>query len=424
MRKSTVVLALAWCNLLSSGISPLAQDDMTGPLEFSLKLEVAFTDNRDAAPDGLEEDNTDLMIKPRIGARLDGDRTVLNLYYEPTYRYRTDPARTQNDDDFLHDLGIHLRHAVTPRCILKVSEFFNLTDNPSVAAAGTTLQRDSSFTINRVEAGLTYDIDRQSKVEVDGKHRIKSYDEGALDYLDEESASGTLRLLQKASRTMIVVGEVKAESFEYEDTVVGERFLVRAATLDRGFTSLAAGVGVDSEFRNNCRASARVGYIQLEYEDDGIDSEGAPYVSGQLRVASVPSTRFTAAVTHTLRDADVFPFASQSYTDLHAGVEVDTTEKVTVGLSATYRMGDYSADQLPSGIREQATINAVLEPFGGAAIEDLDGDETVITVKGSVALELSEDTVLKVSQQYEDEDSDVSTSFTRNETSIFLVRSF
>jgi len=423
MRKSIIVSAVAWCALLSSGSSPLAQDDITGPLEFSLKLEVEFTDNRDAAPDGLEEDNTDLMIKPRIGAMFDGDRTVLNFYYEPTYRYRTDPSPTQNDDDFLHDLAIRLRHAVTPRCILKVSEFFNLTDDPSVAAAGTTLRRDSSFTINRVEAGLTYDINRQSKIEVDGNHKIKSYDEDVLDYLDEERASGSLRLFQKASRTMIVVGEVKAESFEYEDMVLGEQFLVGAASLDRGFTSLAAGVGVDSEFRNNCRASGRVGYIQLEYENDGIDSEGAPYVSGRLEVASVPSTRFTAAVTHTLRDADVFPFASQSYTDLHAGVEVDTTARVTVGLSATYRMGDYSADQLPSGRRQITAVNAVLEPFGGA-IEDPDGDETTITVKGSVVLELSEDTVLKGSQQYEDEDSDVSTSFTRNATSIFLVRSF
>lgn len=426
VKKSALILSC--CVVLGCLLIPvryvLAQGDAAGPLDFSIKLELESTDNRDSAPDGLEESNTDFMVKPRVDAIFEMERAFLDFYYEPTLRFRSDARVDQNDEEFLHDLGINLRHSLTPRLTLKLGENFNVTDDPSIEEGGTTLRRDSSFTMNRVTGAVTYDISRMARIEASAQHRTKSYDESELEYLDEESSAGGFAVYRAISRTVTILGEVRMEDFAYEDTLVGENMLTGGGSLDRGFSSASYGVGLENEFRSNCRASLRAGITQFEYEDDTIDSESSPYFEGLLSLAAVPSTRFTASVTHRLRDSDVFPFASQKYTDVSAGIEVDASEKVTFDVSAVHRLSEYEEDSLPAGRRAQlAAVNEVLTIYGGS-INRPSGDETAVIVTAGVTFDISDNTTLKFAQQFEDEDSDVSTSFSRNATRASLVRSF
>lgn len=418
-----IIGMVACCALLGTAgnLSAQAEDPM-GPFDLSLKLEAATTDNRDSLPN--EESNTDFLVSPRIAAIFEMDRSYLDFYYEPTLRYRTDPRENQNDEEFLHDLGIHLEHSVTPRLTLRVTEDYTYTDDPSVETAGGTLRRDSSFSLNRVEGLLAYDINRQSRVEVDARHRLKTYDESELSFLDEESVSAGARAARQVSRTVSLSLEARAEefSYEYDDLSVGAR---PGTTLDRGFTAMSAGVGIENEFQANCRASLRVGVKSLDYEDEDIDSESAPYAVAILQLSAVPSTRFTASARHELRDSDVALFSSQEYTSVYAGLEVDASERVTFDVSGTYRMGDYDADKLPSGLRTTGLpAGTGTATPGGVAVRALEGDETAVILKAGVGWEVSDKTRVKLAHMFEDEDSDVSVSFTRNETTLSLVRQF
>jgi hypothetical protein len=419
-RFGKVLLALV-CVLLCGSVAVWAQGDVTGPLQLTLKLEAETTDNRDSAPDGFEEDNTDFFITPRLEALYDWDRTLLDFFYEPTLRYRTDAGRTQNDTQFYHDLSLHLRHELTPRLSVMGRGEYDYTDDPSVEEGGTTLRRDSSFAVLRLTGGGSVDLDRQTRATLTGSYRDKSYEETAFEVLDEDSFHVTFNLLRRLSRTLILVGEAKFNQYNYDSDDIVVSLVPGALTFDRGNTVTAVGGGIESQFAENCRGTLRVGVLQQEFDDDTIDSETAPYVNGRLILSSVPSTRLNASVTHTRRDSDVFPFAAQQYTDLSAGVEVDTTERVTLEFSGTYRLSEYKTEDLPSAARALLASSAV---FAGEGATGADGDETVLIGEAGVALTLSDDMLLKVKVRVEDEDSDISTSYARNSARVSLIKSF
>jgi len=423
MKWFCLVLTCAVCGALLGGTAT-AQEDPFGPLEFTLKLEAETSDNRDSAPDGFEEDNTDFYISPRIEALYDWERSFLDFYYEPTYRYRTDASRFQNDTEFYHDLNLHLRHELTPRLTVELREHYNYTDDPLVEEAGQTLRRDSSFSINRVSGTAILDVAPRLRASVSGYNRIKQYEEEAFDILDEESSGASLSFMQLLSRTLIAVAEVKYDMYEYESDTLGEGILADTLSFDRGSAVTAAGVGFDSEFAENCQASVRVGATTVEFEDDAIDSESAPYGLARIRLASTPATRFNGSILHTQRDSDVFPFAAQKYTDLTAGVEIDTTERVTFEVSGTYRLSEYDVDQLPSAARAIFEEEALRQSLISEIATERTGDEEVVILRTGVAIRIQENTLLRLRYQMEDEDSDVSTSYTRNSGRITLVQSF
>jgi hypothetical protein len=384
------------------------------PLKFTVKAQAEYTDNRDSAPDGLEESTVDFYLRPRADLLLDWQRTFLDLYYELSLRYREDPSRFQSEDEYWHDLGVQFRHAVSDRLTLRAHERFQITDDPSVQEGGTTLRRDASFTINTLEAGLRFDASTTCNVDVNGMHRIKQYDEDVFDVLDEESLEGRATVYQGLSRTLGVFAEVGGQDFTYENKEVA----------DRDFTSVFGAVGFESLFRNFCRASLRVGLRSFEYGDSTLASDDEPYVAALLKVAGNPSSRLFASAKYGMRDSDVFPFASQTETELHARWELDATERLMLELGATYRIGEYDADTLPSAWRARfGTANQVLQFINNQATRT-QGDENRLMAWVKAALKVGESTTIEGRVLVEDVESDVSTSFTRNAVSVGVAQSF
>jgi len=143
-----------------------------------------------------------------------------------------------------------------------------------------------------------------------------------------------------------------------------------------------------------------LGISSVEYDDGSLDSEVFPYVSIDGRVSPSPSTRITGRVGHGVRDSDVYPFASQEYTEFKGSVEVDASASVTVGLNATYRLSEYDEDALPAA--------------GVGLAAATSGDEDTIVVQAEASLKVADNARVKATYRVEDVESDVETSYTKN----------
>ena len=84
---------------------------------------------------------------------------------------------------------------------------------------------------------------------------------------------------------------------------------------------------------------------------------------------------------------------------------------MTLTCSGAYRMGEYD-DVLPSAAFLTALIGAP------------EGDETVIDVYGQAAFKLNDELTLLLRQRYQDIDSDVWVSYSKNTTTLELTKYF
>ena len=159
MTKSDIAIV---ASMMVAGVCAIrlqAAPEGKAPVNFSVETRGEYTDNRDAVATG-EESNFDFYLSPRIDVYLDFERTFVNLYYVPTFRYRTDPAPTQNDSEFFHDFGLNLDSQVSPNTALRLHEKFDYNDDPSVEDGGFTVREDRTYIMNRVTAVTTRTGDR------------------------------------------------------------------------------------------------------------------------------------------------------------------------------------------------------------------------------------------------------------------------
>jgi hypothetical protein len=370
------------------------------PMEFSLSVGGSFTDNRDAV-EVNEQDNFDLLVTPRVDIFADSERTILNVYYAPTYRYRSDPAPDQDDSEFYHSGGINLDHRVARRLKLKLDDAIHYSEDPAVEDGGTRIGEERLFLLNEAKATVVAEVTRQSHLEVYGANKIKRYDEDAFaELLDEDRMDVGGRLWQRLQRTRAVYVDGRASAYGYEDP----------NGVQRDFDLVTAVAGIENVFHQNLRGSLAFGWQWQDFDDPGLDEQDEPFAQATLQGTLSPATRVTAQVTHAIRDADAFPYASQQYTEYFGRLEWDASEMVTLAAYGKLRNGDY----------DEAAPSTALGVEGVLA----GGDEDAVVAGVELAYAMDDQTAIRLIQHYEDVESDVTTDFTRNTTSLVLTRHF
>lgn len=388
------ILLTAGVLLAVHGVA-VAQDDTTGPLVFSIEGAVEFSDNRDATPVG--ESNFDLLVRPKVATILEWDKTQLDFSYAPAFRYRTDPSSVQNDTELQHAVAIMVGHELSRVLKVRFSENFDLTDDPSIQEQGTTLRRDVSYTWNRIGAGLNYQFSRLANVDVSVRNAMKRYDASAVAIeADKDSTEAGLVVWRQMSRTLGIMGVVRAVDYGYEDT----------ETLERGFLSMFLGAGVEKQLGKDLRVGVRIGFQTSDYDNSSLDSADSPYIIVQINGSTVPSLRFNGQLRYVTRDADVYPYSSQEYTGVSGGVEWDASPRVMMIGALAFGIGEYTAEGTPSA--------------AGAAF----GDETTMVGSLGAVYKISETTSVRLTQSYEDVDTDISLPFTRNATRLAYMKRF
>ncbi len=370
---------------------------------FSVALRADYTDNRDAWEDEIAEENFDFYVIPRLDIVSQGEQTVLDLFYAPSFRYRTDPSPVQNDTELLHSLGLNVGHKFTPRLTGRLYEQFDYTDDPAISDEGSTVREDRSYILNRTGAGLEFLVGRRTTVEAGGAYKLKRYDETAVAATsDEDRLDGTLTLRHYLTKTFNLRVYAAYSLFGYDSP----------ADIQRDFDSAVGAVGVDNQLSQNLSVGALVGAQQQMYKDAGIDDGTSPFVTLYARGSTTPSLRLALEGTHAVRDADAYPYASQEYTEGRAKVDWDLSPRLTLSLNGTYRYSQYK-DVAPSA--------AILFDFLGL---ETDGNETTIDTAATLAFKVSNQSTVRLVQRYENVDSDVSVDFTKNTTSLAFTQEF
>ena len=411
MTKIWILIVLVVCmavRMNAFGADPEAVDgdrpEDQDAINLGLSLRGDYTDNRDATETDTETDKEstfDFYVTPRIDVFLDSERTTLNFFYEPSLRYRENPIDIQNDVELLHDLGLNLKMDASERTHLRLLEKLDFQDDPSIEEGGSTVRDNRSYILNRVELGLRQDINPLTHADVLARNTLKRYDDDDVaDESDEDRNQAELLLWRQVTRSLAVHGMGGISLYSYES----------ALGIDRDFDVMMGSAGAEMVFSPQVRGGLDVGAQSVSYSDDTLDSEVFPYALADITLAPQPAFRIHGSLGHGVRDADVYPFASQEYTEFRGGVEVDTSAIVTVGVDGTYRVSTYSEDTLPAG----APLPA----------KDSDGDETTTVVTGHVAWKLKETAQLRLRQMYEDISSDVAESFQKNTSSVELHLDF
>ena len=376
--------------------------DVGQPVRFSLNVLGQMTDNRDSVTNG-EEENVDLYVRPRLDFVYEGEGSRLDLSYMPAYRYRSEPGDNQDESTWQHDLGLKGAREISPRTRLRIDDQFALTDDPAIEEGGITVRGDQSYIRNTLQGGMNYDLLKYSNLDLIVLSRIKQYDENDVALRsDEDELTVKADVRHQINQTLRALVTGSYSAFGYDS----------AARLERDFTSLVGAAGLENAFSPNTMGSVSVGWQTRDYADEALDVDGAPYARAALNGMLNANVTVGGSVSHGVRDSDAYPFVSQEFTDLRGFVDANVTPKVNVRASGTYRTSTYDEEDVPSG--------TVFTDFAGAT----SGDESTIVADVEVSLVVAANVAVSVGQRYEDIDSDVGQSYTKNTSRVGATISF
>ena len=371
-------------------------------VRFSLGVMGQKTDNRDASETD-EQDNIDIYIRPRVDISYDSGGSRLNLYYIPAYRYRSEPGDSQDDSAWQHELSLKAMHDLSARSRVRLYDAFSVADDPSIEEGGIRRRGDYSYTRNVVEAGLNYDVLKYSNLDLIVRNRIKRFDDaGIAATSDEDELTAKAEHRHQINQTLRSLLTLGYSMFSYDDTL----------RLMRDFDSITAAVGVENAFTPNTMGTLSVGWQTREYDDPGTTAKGMPYARASLEGLLNSDLRAGVVLGHGLRDSDAYPFSSQEFTDLRAFANATLSPSVNLLGSLTYRVSSYDEDDIPS--------RALISDFIGST----SGDETTIVGDIGVTVSVMDNLSLLAGHRYEDIDSDVGHSYTKNTTRIGATLSF
>lgn len=387
-----------------------AQDDVTGPFKFSLGADASFTDNRDSTVSGEEESNTDIYIKPKVDALFDWGDSILDFFWMPNYRYRTDPGVYQDTSKLFQDFGLHGRHAFTDRLGVHLKEFFKYTDDPTLSSGGINVSEDGAYFINDLSGGLSINVAPESRIDLDAGWMSKQYDEGYFEYLDEDAVDGSLSFRQQISPSVTVVAQGSVRQFSYGDTANGGDI----PDSDRDFDSLSGGLGIENQFYKDSKISIYAGYSTFNFKQDGMDDQNSPYATLLLDHRVNASTVVSGAAMYGIRETAISQYSVQEYSDVRGDIYVDVSKSITVGGGGIYRHSKYDEDGMTPVVRQYNKDHGLV----------IDGTQKTLVMFGSVAYKLTEDALVKFVYNYTTDDSDVSVDFDKNTAILSFVQNF
>lgn len=409
-------LIAAGCVFLGVGAQAQTPTRESDTLKMSLSGGGEWSDNRDSVADKDKESNLDLYLTPTLEAAMKWEISSLAFSYSPTFRHRTNPSDIQNENQFFHDLKLDYRRSLSRNLKARLIELFNVTDDPSVQKEGATLRRDSSFIYSQTEAGAGYSFDRLTTLDLSGRYSAKRYDEKDRQIdSDSTKTEGVLVFWRQPGRSFGLLGVAMLAANDYK----------QYQGIERGFDSVILGGGVKKQFAHSLSGELRAGAQMISYADPSLESETAPYAAGQLTAGTSP-TRLTLTLSHMIRDAYAWPFASQKQTTFTTRVDWDSPNPdFRVAFNGTYRRGEYSRGTIPSAYLAQYQTDPALQSY--ASYSDFNangGQETAVILSGELAYKLAQDLSIRLVQSYENVDSDVSISFNRLATNLSLSKEF
>ncbi len=368
-------------------VLPLWARDPGSPLSLSVLLEGEYDDNRDGDSSG-KEDTFNTKLQPRAAFAYDFGITYIDLFYMPYILMRSNARDDQNDTEFYHEVGAELRHELTPTLTLSLSDRFSVTDDPSVSEGGVTVRESATYNRNVLNLGLGIEIDPITMLEVGGRSEIKRYSDSIWRNYDEDKVGANLTLKRELGMMMNVLTTLSYTKSEFNDAV------------DRGAEFVFAGIGLEKTFSPNLAGYLNVGWNTANHNELG-GSTDTPAGSARVVLSPTPDTSLSLAASYALADSDWMGYSTQERTAFSATLNHRVTPLLASALTLEHVLGAYKSDT--------------------AVIQGLpDGDDDMTAVHARAIYRMHHNLNLEVGYQFEDWDSDIRDSFTRNKYTVAL----
>ncbi len=308
------------------------------PWGLSLSAGAQFDDNRDGTETD-KESNLDLILSPRAEWRYALERTLFDLFYAPTFKWRSNPREIadgdpQNDTELYHAVGAAFDHRLADRAWIKLGNTWAKTDDPEITAGGLTIRRNSDHWYNQAYAEAGLDVTPKVATVLNGRYNLKRYDDEVESQFQDEDVIEA----QAAVKYAMGMGARFSASAGYSD------FQNDHPTIDRGSQVMTYGLGLEKTFNPDLIAGVSAGYQSAEYDDDRLETDDTVFGKADVVIGAASPTRLRVGGLYGYFAPYVRPYSIQKLTSVSAAVEHDVTAKLLVSVSGRYSDGDYPAE--------------------------------------------------------------------------------
>lgn len=379
MLKSRVFVVWIIACMFVGMVSQAARQD-GNPVRYGVELSIESTDNRDATETD-EQGNQDIFLSPYVEIVADSGVTIWDVRYVPSLRYRSDPGDNQNDTELHHLLTLKLHHVFSARSRARFSNRFQQIEDPQIEEGGAIQRADRSYMMNTLRGALNYDIGRLSNIDLVIHNQIRNYDDAAIATLSDKNEVGGLVAYRRVMTELVrALGHVGYTMYAYEDD--GLR--------SRDFDLVKGSLGLEFVFSPQLTGSLSGGMQSRSYDADALDTENNAYVEGVLSGTLNPDLRVGLNAGMGVRDADVYPYPSQEFTELRGFFDMDMTPSLGLRGALTYRLSTYDAYgelALPGGDEDTLVVDVTLRyklndlaAFTlGHRLEDISSDDSLLS---------------------------------------------
>jgi len=374
------------------------------PFTVSNRLRLEYDDNIRQRPED-KDDSVKIVNQLQLMTAIDLEQTFISLRYSPSIVYWFD--RSEDSSDIHHEADISLTHQFSPQLSLSLTDTFRYADLPELRtddALGLVLRRDNTYIFNVARGSLAFRPQPATTFKVDGAYTIIRYDDdfvASRDDYDIWAAGLTMQQVLTAQTSLSLVANMEETEYkgDLEPVVDLSGNVIDRGRGDRGSTTYQVGAGLQHTFSPQALGSFVAGYQTKDYNASNVSSSSNPYATASVTVLPSPRTRLSAGASHSMYEADVYPFSNQDRTSVFASVGHDLTSKLDFNVNATYIMGKYDSKETVETVRE---------------VDVIDGDDDAVQLSTRLRYNVAVNNYLELGYQYTDISSDVRADYTRN----------
>lgn len=376
------------------------------PITIDNRLRLEYDDNiRQETTD--TDDSMKIVEQLQLIGDINAENTFASVRYQPSYIYWED--RPENDDNLDHAMDLLINQRFSPRLSLAVSDTLRYSELSELRAEDDSeliIRPDNTYFYNKVDGAITYRLTSNLKLRAKGAYDFVDYDENDVatrDDYDKYTAGADLE--SAISKKTSVGGQVRYSDISYDNDpppIVQGGQTVDTGFGDRGSEQIQVGGILQHIFSPNLIGNLRAGYSLRDYNAAATDDAEAPYVDASATMLPSPKTRMTIGGTHSLYDADIYPYVGQTRSSVYGSIGQDVTSKIDFFVSATYIMGEYEADEV---------VDTVVRERTG---DNLGGDDDSTQVSSRLRYNFYRDNYLELGYQYTEVSSDVRRDYDRN----------
>lgn len=319
-----------------------AAEDST--FQFQNSVRVGYDDNIYQTRDSNQQETAFITDIANItGTMTFSDRSDLELYWQPEFRYRfdADPKTVT-----YQDLYARFSHALSQRMFLEISDRFRYQEKDGQSDLRATVNQN--YLENDLMGALSYTLNSLSQMKVGGGYEFRTWDDDAYgegtgvyagrgNNYDMYKADGSyLRELGKDT----TIGSV---GINYQDlTYEGAR---------GGFNSTTLYGGVDHNFNPNMLGTAQLGYSFSSVES-GTSSEdtSAPFLQLGLDHSATDRTTINGSLGYSLTQSQNSIYNATDAFNVSLGVSHDLTGKIRVSSTLRYILSFYDSAYAAAGV--------------------------------------------------------------------------